>query len=355
MLGKKKYILIFLLLAVIIVARLLLPYFLEKYVNKTLNDIPGYVGHVEDIDVSLFRGAYVIEGLTMEKGNAESSIPFLDFPESDISIEWSALLKGRIVTEIILHGPELNYVFEDQQKEGEANAEDWTNALTDLVPIDINHLQVHNGKINFVRFSTDPDINLMMENIQMEATNFRNVRRTKEELPSSVNATAVTFGGGFMSLKGRIDIMKEIPDMDMEFSLEKADVTALNDLMLATAGVDFASGTFELYSEFAIADSYLEGYLKPMFINTELLEEDDKDGFFQSLWEGFVGVFKFLFKNQSTDTLATRARLKGDLNNPDTGVLSTILNIFKNAWIEAFNTEVDEDINFEDALNRDEE
>ena len=89
-----------------------------------------------------------------------------------------------------------------------------------------------------------------------------------------------------------------------------------------------------------------------MFIKTTLLGEEDK-GFFEKLWEGFVGVFKFLFKNQGTDTLATRAPIEGDLNNLDTGLFTTIVNIFKNAWIEAFSTNVDEDIDFGDALKKD--
>ncbi|HER40198.1 MAG TPA: hypothetical protein ENO10_03165, partial [Salinimicrobium catena] len=53
---------------------------------------------------------------------------------------------------------------------------------------------------------------------------------------------------------------------------------------------------------------------------------------------------------QGTDTLATKVPLEGDLNNVDTGVFSTVLNIFKNAWIKAFTTDVDEDINYKEAV-----
>lgn len=137
--------------------------------------------------------------------------------------------------------------------------------------------------------------------------------------------------------------------MDLEFSLENADVTALNDLAENYVGVDFESGTFELFIEAAIADGYLKGYLKPMFINTKLLGEENEGGFFEKLWEGFVGALKFLFKNQGTDTLATRAPFEGDLNQVDTGIWTTVLNIFKNAWIEAFSGKIDEDIEYEDA------
>ncbi len=348
---KKKWKILLLIVFLLIVARLLLPYFLEKYVNKTLNDIPGYVGHVEDVDVALIRGAYVIEGLKLDKENATLEAPLVDFPKADISIEWKSLFKGRIVSEIILHSPEVNYIFEDQEKEvpgEEPEPSDWTNALTDLVPIKINRLDVHDGKINFVQFSAEPNIDLVMHDINLQATNLRNVKRTDKVLPSSIHATATSFGDGSVTLDGRVNVMKKIPDLDVEFALENANVTALNDMSLNAVGVDFASGTFELFAEVAIADGYIKGYLKPMFINTELIGEEDQ-GFFEKLWEGFVGVFKFLFKNQGTDTLATKAPFEGDLNEVDTGVLATILNIFKNAWISAFTSDVDEDINYEEA------
>lgn len=355
-LWTKKRVIILLVILLLVVARLLLPYFLKNYVIRTLNDIPGYVGHVEDIDIALYRGAYVINGLTLDKENAVLPVPLLDFPKSDISIEWRSLWKGKVVSEIILHDPKMNYISEDQARsapEGDPDLDDWSEALTNLVPININHLQVHGGKINFVQFSETPKIDLVMTQINLQATNLRNVRHMGDHLPSTLSATAVSFGGGDVSLEGKIDVMKKIPDMDVEFSLKKADVTALNELSMKFAGVDFASGTFELYSEIAIADGFLKGYIKPMFINTKLIGEEDK-GFFEKLWEGFVGVFKFLFKNQGTDTLATKAPLEGNLNEIDTGVLSTILNIFKNAWIQAFTTDVDEAIEYEDALHESE-
>lgn len=350
---KKRYWVPILIITLLIVGRILLPYFLERSVNKTLDDIPGYTGYVEDIDVALYRGAYVIEGLILKKENSKSETPILDFAKSDISIEWKSLFKGKIVSEIELHNPKFNYLFEEMQgtSEEEADAEDWTKALTDLVPIDINRLSAHQGEASFVQLSASPDISLYLKEINLEATNLSNVVNKEQALPSNLHATAISFGGGIVKLDGNLNLLKEIPDMDIDFSLEKADVTALNDLTKNVMGVDFESGTFELFVEAAIADGYLKGYIKPMFISTKLIGKDDEGGIFKKLWEGFVGVFKFILKNQGTDTLATRAPIEGDLNNIETGIWPTILNIFKNAWIEAFSGQVDKNIEFKDAEN----
>jgi len=44
------------LIILIIVLRIALPYILLKYANKTLANVEGYYGHINDIDVALFRG-----------------------------------------------------------------------------------------------------------------------------------------------------------------------------------------------------------------------------------------------------------------------------------------------------------
>jgi len=353
---KKRYTVPIIILVLLIAARIYLPYWLKDHVNRVLADIPGYYGQVEDIDISLYRGAYEIKGLYLNKVNANTQIPFLNFPSNDISIEWKSLLKGKIVSEVIMYKPEVIYVFEDQKKEipeeegGSADIDDWTKVLTDLIPIDINHFEAHNAKVAFVELQKEPNVDLYINNIELVADNLRNVIRANRTLPSSISATGVTIGQGSMKLEGNVNLVKEIPDMDLSLSIENGNVTALNNFTRPYAGIDFESGTFGLYSEVAIADGYMKGYIKPLLTNTKLIGKED--GFLGVLWEGFVGFFKFLLKNQSTDTLATRVPLEGDLNNVEAGVWPTVFNIFENAWIKAFTGEVDDDIEFKDAFDK---
>ena len=348
---KKRYTLPIILLVILIAFRLYLPVLMKNYVNKVLADIPGYYGQVEDIDISLYRGAYTINNLYLNKVTAKSQVPFLNFPVTDISIEWKSLFDGKIVSEIEMISPELTYVFEDHEQtpeEGEANVDDWTKALTSLVPIDVNHFEVHDGKLGFVELQTEPNIDLYIDKLELTADNLRNVRQDKLVLRSPIKASGVSIGKGEVKLNGDVNIIKEIPDMDISFSLEGADATALNDFTRHYAGIDFEKGSFGLYSELAIADGYLKGYMKPLLKDSKLIGKED--GFLGVLWEGFVGFFKFILKNQGTDTLATKVPIEGDLNNVEAGVLPTIFNIFENAWIKAFTGQVDDDIEFKDAF-----
>lgn len=348
-LKKKRYIIPVTLILILIALRLYLPIIVKDNVNKVLSEIPGYYGQVEDIDISLIRGAYVINGMYLNKVNAKTQIPFLKFPKTDISIEWKSLFSGHIVSEIIMSNPEIIYVQEDQSIAAtEPDADDWTKALTDLVPIDINHLTINNGKLAYLELNTDPNIDLQFNTLYLKADNLRNVKENERVLPSPITATAISIGGGEVKLNGNVNIVKEIPDMDVSFSLENADVKALNPFTRHYSGIDFEEGQFGLYSEIAIADGYFKGYMKPLLKNSKLIGKDD--GVLGVIWEGFVGFFKFVLKNQSTDTIATKIPMEGDLNNIKSGILPTIGGIFKNAWISAFKGEIDDEIEYKDAF-----
>lgn len=346
---KKRYIIPILLIALLIAFRIYLPTLVKNYINDVLADIPGYYGQVDDIHMALYRGGYRIQGMYLDKVNADSQIPFLKFPEADISIEWASLVNGKIVSEILLKNPEITYVFEDQDnasEEGDADVEDWTKALTDIVPININHLEVTNGKLGFVQLQQDPNIDLYLDKLELTALNLRNVENPDVALPSSVSARAVSIGKGAFKLDGDMNLIKQIPDMDMNFALEDADVTAINSLTSKYAGIDFKEGNLNIYGEIAIADGYMNGYVKPLLKDSKLISKED--GILSVIWEGFVGMFKFILKNQGTNTLATRVPIEGNLSDVKTDVWSTVFNIFKNAWFNAFQGELDKDVNYDE-------
>ena len=91
---KKVWIILGSVLVLLIVARLMLPYFVTRYVNKVSADIDGYEGSISDVDIHLIRGAYSIHDLKLFKVNGHEKVPFIDISTIDLSVEWSALFKG---------------------------------------------------------------------------------------------------------------------------------------------------------------------------------------------------------------------------------------------------------------------
>jgi len=349
---KKKWGILIVLIIALIIFRILLPTLVKNYVNKVLADLPGYHGSITDVDIALIRGAYVIKGLKLYNNNSTSDVPFIDFPETDISIEWRALFKGRIVSEIYLYNPAIIYVIQDMD-EDDSEGEDWTEALTELVPIDINNFVIEGGKMAYVDVEADPTIDLSIRDFAFTAENLRNVRQEEKKLPSPIKGQGVSLGNGNLIIGGKVNLINQIPDADLNVKLEGIALNAFNDVSNEYANLDFESGNVNAYSELALADGFIKGYFKVLMNNVKYHSKEDS--FSETLWEGVVAFFQFILKNKKTGNFAVKAPIEGEIESFSVKSWPAIGSIFTNAFIEAFKSEIDDDIEFKDALTTEEE
>ncbi|PRD54675.1 DUF748 domain-containing protein [Sphingobacterium gobiense] len=194
---KTSYKILLGIVIVLIIFRLMLPSIVKNYVNKELNDLPGYTGHVEDIDIHLLRGAYAIDGLVLKKRADTSSYPFLQINRTDLSIEWKQIIKGKLVGEVILDKPSIHILAETADLSKEPSKEHWTETLKDLMPLTINRLEVTNGKFTYLDRSSSPPIDLHIDSMRLTALNLANVEDSSStKLPSTVSLSGTSVGQG---------------------------------------------------------------------------------------------------------------------------------------------------------------
>jgi hypothetical protein len=337
---------------------LMLPFFVTRYVNKVLADIDGYEGSISDVDIHLFRGAYSIQDLKLFKVNGNEKVPFIDIPVTDLSVEWSALLKGSVVGEIIFEKPKLNFIGGDGDETKKPGNDtqtgenvDWTKPIKDLMPLQINRLEINDGTVAFYDFTTKPKVDIHLDSLQVLATNLNNADKQMERLPSNVIASATSVGGGRLNMNMDINVLKEIPDLDLNLKFEGIQMPALNDFFVAYSKVDIERGTFNLYSEIVVKDSKITGYVKPIAQNIKVLNwEKDKKNPFNLVWQAIVGVVAEFFENQKEDQFATKVPLEGNLKDIKSGVWPTIWNVFRNAFVGAFAKNTDNTVKFSDSL-----
>lgn len=344
------------ILLVLIVARLSMPYFVTRYVNKVLSDLEGYRGSIYNVDIHLYRGAYSIDSLKIFKIDGNKEVPFIDIPVTDLSVEWSALFDGRVVGEVTFARPTLNFIGGDPKGEdGTTNQSggdvDWTKPIKELMPLKINRMEIQNGIVSFHDFTTKPRVTISLTDLDAVALNLNNAARQEERLPSTISATATSIGGGRLILNMGINVLKEIPDMDLDMKFEQVSMPALNDFFKAYAKVDVERGSFNLYSEITIDSGMVAGYVKPIAVNVKVADwEKDKEKPLNLLWQSFVGLVAEVFENQKEDQFATKVPIEGNLNNVDTRVWPTVWNIFSNAFVKAFDKNTDNTVQFGDQL-----
>ena len=119
---RKLLITLGVIVVVLIGARIYLPFGLQRYVNHKLDEIPEYDGHIGDIDVHLWRGAYTIEDIRLIKTTGNVPVPLFASPRVDLAIQWDALMAGEVVGRILMERPELNFVDSDEKGEDQTGA-----------------------------------------------------------------------------------------------------------------------------------------------------------------------------------------------------------------------------------------
>jgi hypothetical protein len=345
--SKKACIIIGLILLLLIIFRLFLPSIILKYCNKTLAHMPGYYGHVQDIEVALYRGAYQIKDLYLNKLDSASQqqTPFFSVENLDLSLQWKALFHGRLVGKLIFNSPKLIFT-KDKTELGDVKKDttSFRTVLKDFMPLKINRFEINNGSIHYVDSGATPKVDISLKKLHVLAENLTNVENNKIALPSTVTANADVYGGT-LEMHMKMDLLADKTKLDMNAEIKNVELPLLNDFLKAYGGFDVNKGNLGLYTEFAAKDGKYVGYVKPIIKGLKVLGPQDRhDSFFQKAWEAIVGGAAAILKNHSKQQIATKVPIQGEFGKSSTDVPDAIWELLRNAFVQALIPSVDNEI-----------
>lgn len=333
---------------VLVIARLALPYILLHLANERLTSMARYHGHIDDLDLSLFRGAYTIHQFHLDKKDSvtQARTPFMSADLADLSVEWNALLHGAFVGELVLDHPELRFT-KDAAEPGEVlkDTVDLRSLLKDLLPLKVNRVEIRDGVLRYRDPGSKPPVDLQVDAIEAQVLNLTNASDSSKILPASLRATAQVYGGDLTFNMG-LDPLARSTRFDMNVELAHTDLTRVNELFQAYGNFDVNKGSFDLYSEMATRDGAFKGYVKPVIKHLDVLgPEDRSDTFFHQLWEAMVATAGTILTNPGKKQVATKVAFEGRLDEPDVGSWNAILQALRNAFIKALPPSLDNEIN----------
>jgi hypothetical protein len=336
-------------LALLVAVRLALPYVILKYANKELNEMNGYRGHIQDIDLAILRGAYTIDSIYLHKFDSVSKkeTPFFAARKIDLSIEWKALFRGAIVGELIFDEPMLRFTKDKvEPKDVRKDSTGFKQLLDDLMPLRVNRFEAFNGRIQYIDQGSKPPVDIIMSDAYILATNLRNSYDSSDDLlPATLHARASLYDGT-LDVNASLNPLAEEPTFDMNAELSNTNLVKMNDFFKAYSKADVSRGTFGLYTEFAAKDGRFEGYVKPLIKDLDVLgSEDREDNILQKAWEGVVGGVSEVFENQKNERIATKVPLRGSTKDLDSNVWYAVGEVIRNAFIQALQPSIDQEIN----------
>jgi len=331
-------------IAVLVVAavmfQLTLPSLVKNQINERFADMGDYSGYVDDVDIALWRGAYVLNRVDVIKIDQEVPVPFFAAEAIDLSISWSALFNRAIVAEVHFHRPQVHFVDGEEEGFQGGGGTDWRDMLQQLLPIRIDELQISDGEINFHNFKSEPLVHLTVNDLQGRFRNISNADRSENAVPAEFHMEALVFDNAHTTVDGQLDPLGDLENFQFNFRVTGVDLVLMNSLTEAYGNFDFESGDGDLVMELAAVEGELDGYIRPLLNNVAILdlESDLEKGILNAVWEALVGGLGQIFRNQPEDRIAAEIEISGNISNQDVSTWQAFLSIMRNAFIEVYDT-----------------
>jgi hypothetical protein len=338
---------------VAIAARLAAPVVVERYVNRALADMGEYHGNVTSIDLSLIRGGYVLRNLEIVKNDATAETPpFATIPTMDLALQWRSLFKGSAVGQVVMHEPQLNLVQSEANEEKQlGTGVNWPQEIRDLFPFTLNVVEVRDGLVTFSAPGISTNDSLTVRDFDMQLLNLTNVQDLEEPAFADLDVRGFIMGNAPIVLTGSIDPNETVPTFDIDLSIEGAKLVDVNPWLREFLKVDAEMGVFSMYSELAAAEGRFEGYVRPILEDPQFASSDEDEGPFRKAWEGLVNLAAKILENKQEDQVATQIPLRGELMEPDVDLVTTIVNLLRNAFVAAFSHSLEGSINLRDVAS----
>lgn len=336
---RGRYILlgVLLLIALLIALRVALPHLVKDFLNDRMADMGAYRGHVADVDIALWRGAYALHDLDIVKIDEEVPVPFFTAETVDLSVSWHALWRGAIVAEVAFFSPSLNFV-DGEADDQDGSGTDWRQALQDITAITIDELRIHNGALNFHNFQSEPQVNLHLTELEGSFTNLSNVDRRETAIYAHFTMQGRLMQTARASVSGNLDPLGDFRDFIIALRVTDIQLTEINDLTEAYGNFDFESGHGDFVMELEAEDGMLRGYARPVLDNVAILDlaSDSENGFLNVIWQSLVATMGQIFRNQPADRIAADIDISGDLDQQEVSAWQTFRSLVRNAFVEAY-------------------
>jgi len=342
---------VLLLIGVLVVIRIFLPvgikYGINWYLDKKLST---YQGRIEDLDLAFYRGAYQIEGLKIWKRSLGEETPLVSITRIDISLAWRALFRGKVLGDLKITEPKINLVDSAEKKKDQfGEDEDWKAIVARLVPIEIESLKINDGEVRFLNRDFKVPIELLVDQIEISATNIRNTERKKEALPSEVNVTARLQKDATAHLKGRMDAVSRVPAFDLNFSLKDLNLVKFNKFFVAYGPFTFTSGNLSVFSEVATKDNQVAGYVKPFIEKADIV--DSKEKYISPkhvLYEMGLAIANLVVRDFRQKNAATKIEFKGNAKDPEINKWGAFWSAIENGFGTALKERIEGSVSLKD-------
>ena len=285
---------------------------------------------LERIELDYFKPITNRYNVSVDKGLLAATGQF-EFGSQMRSVELQEATIDGIKVDYI-HTPQTAAV-EQARVTGAVKAATAVSNAPDLL-VKIAQLRITRGTLGYVNKMTSPPYRVFVTDADVTLTNLSN---QKTEGVATAKLQGKFMGTGSTVVDGKFQAERSGPAFDLSIRITDVSMPSMNDVFRAYGNFDVAAGEFSFFSEMAVHDGAITGYVKPLFKDITVYDpEKDKDKTFtHKVYERVVGGVAKILKNRSREEVATRADISGRLDNPNVKPSEVIIRLIQNAFFKA--------------------
>ena len=219
---------------------------LRRLIERQMNErLKGYTATIARLDFHPIGFAIDLRDVVLIQ-DANPDPPVMRIARLSANVQWSALIRARLVADFELVRPTLyiNREHLEAEKKDDVPVSDhgWQDALQAIYPLKINNFTIEDGDVTYVEAGQSQP--LRVSNLQARARDIRNVRSEPGDYPSPLRLTATIFDRGRLAIEGHADFLAE-PHAGVKGHVELADVGLdYFQPVLQRANIVLTRGTF---------------------------------------------------------------------------------------------------------------
>jgi hypothetical protein len=184
-------------------------------------------------------------------------------------------------------------------------------------------------------------VNLSVDRVQMVAVNLTNSKKLSKSLIADIRIEDRPLRAG--DARSQISLDPYASNPTFAFNLEVKDVplVKLNDFAKAYGNFTFESGTLKVAMEASAKNGGYRGYVEPVFDHMSIFNPANADNPVTAVWEAILEGVSRIVRNYSKDRFGTKVPFSGAFEDPQPEIFTTISNAFRNAFVKAFEGELE--------------
>jgi hypothetical protein len=318
--------------------------------NSQLQEIPGYRGHIKDIDLHFIRGYYQLQNIEFYwlNGPKEKTEPVFRASSINVLLFWAPLFKGRIVGSSTVIQPNVSAFYKmipPESKKGEP----LPIIFRRMLPLKIDEFVVRDGTVHLKRYIKAPNFDLYIKNLQVRLYNLTNMQNLKDPSYAKLDITGTVLDSANLNIHVLFDPVSTTPNFYVQTQLLNLDLTKINEFARQYANIDFQKGTFSLASEVTVKNGNINGYAKPVYKNLEVFSfskdiKKNRSNILKDFWEAMVGAVAKGFENQKHQELAAKIPITGKITDPKANLGSALVSVWQNIFTHSINPTIEHNV-----------